>query len=348
MKKSRVLGVLILILASAPVSSGTITYSGSDLYNDPNVSFPTLQPTLSGTSLVFGTGSAPYSKLLVLPLFPAGTLDTTSPTTVSVSINLTRLACVTNFGCAGGIEDSDHTFALGDGYNLVSGAASDGYNGAGTIIEYSDLGNTAEITYNLIVFTDAGYPAIGSAFDVNLLFTLDTATTINLSFLGGSGSHSGLLGLDRSAAIDFVFLSENDPGEQYQINSITISSPAIPSPPIPIAIDIKPGSDPNSINVSSSGVIPVAILSTADFDATTVDRSTVSLAGASVKLVGKSEKELCRYEDVNADGLDDLVCQVYTAQFMVEPGDTTAILEAYDLDGMKLRGEDSIRIVPDI
>jgi hypothetical protein len=51
---------------------------------------------------------------------------------------------------------------------------------------------------------------------------------------------------------------------------------------------------------------------------------------------------------VNADGLDDLVCQVYTAQFMVEPGDTTAILEAYDLDGMKLRGEDSIRIVPDI
>ena len=89
-------------------------------------------------------------------------------------------------------------------------------------------------------------------------------------------------------------------------------------------------------------------MSTAEFDATTVDRSTVCLAGASVKLVGKSEKELCHYEDVNADGLDDLVCQVYTAQFMVEPGDTTAILEAYDLDGMKLRGEDSIRIVPDI
>jgi hypothetical protein len=38
--------------------------------------------------------------------------------------------------------------------------------------------------------------------------------------------------LDRSAAIDFVFLSEGDPGEQYQINSLTISSPAIvPTPP---------------------------------------------------------------------------------------------------------------------
>ena len=348
MKKSRVLGVLILILASAPVSSGTITYSGSDLYNDPNVSFPTLQPTLSGTSLVFGTGSAPYSKLLVLPLFPAGTLDTTSPTTISVSINFTRLACVTSFGCAGGIDDSDHNSALGDGSILLSGAAADGFGGTGTIRVYGDLGITASPISSQIIFTNAGYPPIGSAFDVNLLFTLDNTTTLDMSFLGGSALTSDIRGLDRSAAIDFVFLSENDAGEQHQINSITISSPAIPSPPIPIAIDIKPGSDPNSINVSSSGVIPVAILSTADFDATTVDRSTVSLAGASVKLVGKSEKELCHYEDVNADGLDDLVCQVYTAQFMVEPGDTTAILEAYDLDGMKLRGEDSIRIVPDI
>jgi hypothetical protein len=120
-----------------------------------------------------------------------------------------------------------------------------------------------------------------------------------------------------------------------------------PPPPVtPIIIDIKPGSDPNSINLGSAGVIPVAILSTADFDALTVNPASVSLAGASVKLVSKDEKYLCHQKDVNLDGLIDLVCQVYTAQFMVEAGETTAILEAETLDGTKLRGEDNIRLVP--
>jgi len=39
------------------------------------------------------------------------------------------------------------------------------------------------------------------------------------------------------------------------------------SPPIEVEIDIKPGSDPNSINPNSNGVIPVAILGSAIFDA---------------------------------------------------------------------------------
>lgn len=121
-----------------------------------------------------------------------------------------------------------------------------------------------------------------------------------------------------------------------------------PPPPVtPIVIDIKPGSDPNSINLGSAGVIPVAILSTIDFDASTVDPMSVSLAGASVKLVGKSDKYLCHHEDVNLDGFIDLLCQVYTAQFMVEAGETTATLEAQTFDGTRLLGEDNIRVVAD-
>jgi hypothetical protein len=116
---------------------------------------------------------------------------------------------------------------------------------------------------------------------------------------------------------------------------------------IQVSIDIKPGSDPNSINLSSSGVIPVAILSSDTFDATTVDPVTVALAGATVKLVGKSDKYLAHEEDVNEDGLMDLVCQVYTAQFMIEPGESLAVLEAETFDGTPIRGEDSIRVVSD-
>ncbi len=76
---------------------------------------------------------------------------------------------------------------------------------------------------------------------------------------------------------------------------------------IQVTIDIKPGSDPNSINLSSAGVVPVAILSTADFDATTVDPDSLFLSGANVKMAGKIGNFLSHNEDVNGDGLLDRV-----------------------------------------
>jgi hypothetical protein len=236
MKKSRLLGAVCLCLSSGFSQAATITYSGADLFNDPNVSFPTLTPTLNGTSLVFGTGATVrYQKLLELPLFPAGSLSTTSPTSISISINLTRLPCVTSAGCAGGEDDSDHHFALGDGTNLVGGAASDGIGGAGTASTYTDRGDSAGLTSGQVIFTNAGYPAIGSSFDVNLDFTLDTGTTMDLSFLGGQET-AGLQGLFRFAPIDFVFLKEGDPGEQYQVNTLAITSDALSAVPIPPAL----------------------------------------------------------------------------------------------------------------
>ncbi len=48
-----------------------------------------------------------------------------------------------------------------------------------------------------------------------------------------------------------------------------------------VKIDVKPGSDPNSINLASNGVITVAIFTTDDFDASLVNASTVVFAEAS-------------------------------------------------------------------
>ncbi|MEN8131065.1 MAG: PKD domain-containing protein [Pseudomonadota bacterium] len=118
-------------------------------------------------------------------------------------------------------------------------------------------------------------------------------------------------------------------------------------PIVEVDIDIKPGSDTNSINISSAGVIPVAILSSTEFDATTVAPESVSLTGARVKMVGKAGKYLCHVEDVNSDTLDDLLCQVYTEHFMMEIGQTIAVLEAETFDGVSIRGQDVVRIVPD-
>ena len=57
-----------------------------------------------------------------------------------------------------------------------------------------------------------------------------------------------------------------------------------------------------------NGVVPVHLLSTPDFDATTVDHTTVRLGAASETHVDKKTGVARRHvEDVNDDGLDDLV-----------------------------------------
>jgi beta-glucanase (GH16 family) len=57
-----------------------------------------------------------------------------------------------------------------------------------------------------------------------------------------------------------------------------------------------------------NGVVPVQLLSTPDFDATTVDHTTVTLGDAGEAHVDKKTGEPRRHvEDVNGDGLDDLV-----------------------------------------
>ncbi len=122
-----------------------------------------------------------------------------------------------------------------------------------------------------------------------------------------------------------------------------------------VTIDIKPGSYPNSINLRSKGVIPVAILSEPDFDATSVDPNTVELAGASVVKRGKGNKFMAHKEDVNEDGLLDLVVQVVTADSdaslleEVEEDNviyTYAVLTASTYDGQDIEGRDEITIVP--
>ncbi len=111
--------------------------------------------------------------------------------------------------------------------------------------------------------------------------------------------------------------------------------------PLEVHIDIKPGSDSNSINPRSRGVIPVAILTTEDFDATAVNPSTV--------LFGKTgaEDSLFHYafEDVDGDGDIDMILHFRTQEIDLVCGDTEAILTGETLDGQLIEGSDSIKTV---
>jgi hypothetical protein len=116
-------------------------------------------------------------------------------------------------------------------------------------------------------------------------------------------------------------------------------------PVLEVTIDIKPGSDPNSINPKSKGKIPVAILSTADFDAPgQVDRDALTFGPtgdeASLAFCSRSP------EDVDGDGYADLVCHFYTAKTGFQSGDEEGILKGQTVDGASIEGRDAVNIVP--
>ena len=113
----------------------------------------------------------------------------------------------------------------------------------------------------------------------------------------------------------------------------------------PVAIDIKPQSDPNSINPRSKGKIPVAILSTMDFSAPDeVDIDSLMFGSSG----GEESLCFCNHnpEDVNGDGYDDLVCHFYTQMTGFDCEDREGIVRALTIDGIPIEGRDSVKIVP--
>jgi len=120
---------------------------------------------------------------------------------------------------------------------------------------------------------------------------------------------------------------------------------ADPAPSVmQVAIDIKPGDFPNAINLRSRGTVPVAILSSPTFDARAVDPTTVTLARAPVQLRGNGAP-MASLEDVNGDGLPDLVVHVDTEMLQINATDTEAVLEGMTFDGKRISGKDSIQVV---
>jgi hypothetical protein len=113
-----------------------------------------------------------------------------------------------------------------------------------------------------------------------------------------------------------------------------------------VSIDIKPGSFPNSINLDAKGNIPVAIFSTYDFDASTIDPTTITLAGAPIRMKGKNKGPHASFEDVNGDGLLDLVVHFVRDDLDLDRDSAEAILEGITFDGERFIGRDSVNIVP--
>ncbi len=109
-----------------------------------------------------------------------------------------------------------------------------------------------------------------------------------------------------------------------------------------VPVDIKPETFLNSINPHSKGVIPLAILSTPTFDATRVDPLSVMFGPAGAREIHNAGHP----EDVNGDGMVDLLLHFSTEDTGIKRSDTRACLTGLTREGLPILGCDSVTTVP--
>jgi hypothetical protein len=119
-----------------------------------------------------------------------------------------------------------------------------------------------------------------------------------------------------------------------------------------VTIDIKPGSYPNRITLSSYGLVPVAVLTSPEFDASLFIPEMAHLTDAANAMVnGCAGAMAVRWtrDDVNLDGLQDLVFFFNTQDLDLTPSSTSATFMAhgaYGLTTLHIMGTDSVKVKP--
>jgi len=213
--------------------------------------------------------------------------------------------------------------------------------------------NIAEINANVILVISSltlSAPFDPAAFDLELVVDPIAGTALARVTSGGQTFETAPIALTsyggrQNMTLGQLLVAQNQygPGDTMSADFADFKIDADWVEPIAVAIDVLPGDRDNVINPRRE-LTPVAILSSQDFDATTIVPSSISLGGAPV---GVSPKfgELCRMALVNRDRRPDLLCQVVTALIDVPVGRSIVTLAGKTADGTPVEGHDSVRRV---
>jgi len=127
------------------------------------------------------------------------------------------------------------------------------------------------------------------------------------------------------------------PGITARVTNFSMVADEINCPVTEVLIDIKPDSAENPVNVRSKGVIPVAVLSTDDFDATSIANETVAFGpGGAAPVHGG------HIEDIDGDGYPDMLLHFSMQESDITCSDEDAMLTGETLDGMAIEGMDIV------
>lgn len=270
----------------------------------------------------------------------------------------------------GGISNSGGTLTLTSS-TLSSNSVSEP-NGGFTppVAGVSDFfGGTLTIANSLIALHTGGPNCYGPNSDAG--YNLDDGTTCGFASANHSlsstdplldpaglqnngGSTQTIALLPGSPAIDAIPSSVNGCGTTITSDQRGVGRPQgsgcdigafeFVVTTLMVAIDIKPGELPNAINPGSGGTTPIAILSTSSFNAPSqVDTTSLRFGrtGTEASLVSCSPPQ-----DVNGDGLPDLLCHFTTKRTGFQSGDTQGVLTGKTVNGAPIRGTDPVVIVP--
>jgi len=234
-----------------------------------------------------------------------------------------------------------HVYADNGDYTVTL-TVTDDDGGVGTdtlIVTVYNVAPTVDAGADQTVYSGETVSFSGSFTDPG---TLDTFT-IEWDFGDGTPKATGTLTPTHVylAAQDYTVtltVTDDDGGVGSDTLTITVKR-------IPVPIDIKPGSDPNSINPGDKGLIPVAILNDASWTPYYIDPALVDPSSA---VFGPNEASPVKwhYEDVDQDGDIDLILFFKTQETGIKKGDTSATLNANLTDGRQITGVDDIWTTP--
>lgn len=221
--------------------------------------------------------------------------------------------------------------------SVVSGNSADDGGGIFSNIGVVDISESV-ISKNDTNFAGSGVSNYRSVFSINSSCIIDNENVGVFNHVGAPkmdavgnwwGAPSGPSGVGPgtgnavSSNVDFV---------PFLISAAPICAVAV------VAIDIKPGSDRNSINPRSNGNIPVAILTNDTFDALQVDPASVRFGPNQAHAVHAQG----HIADVDNDGDVDLLLHFPIRQTGIAPGDDEVTLTGNTYDGQAIKGIDAI------